>query len=69
MSHKTTTTLPNSERRWTKDAKEFIIHITPNIVRMTRYRYTQKPILKIVNNPKCLKFVIKDGHVKVKGSN
>ena len=53
---------------WPKDAKEFTVSIVPNEARMTSYCYVPKPILKMLKNPKRLKFVIKDGHIEVKGS-
>ena len=51
----------------TKDVKEFTISIIPNTTRVTIY-YTPKPILKMLKNPKCLKCIIQDGHIEVKGS-
>ena len=53
---------------WAKDAKEFTVYIIPNKARMTNYSYIPKPILEMLGNPKRLKFVIKDRHVEVKGS-
>ncbi|MCY4491526.1 MAG: hypothetical protein OXC46_08715 [Thaumarchaeota archaeon] len=54
---------------WPKDAKEFTVPIVPNKARMTSYCYVPKPILKILKNPKRFKFIIKDRHIEVKGSN
>ncbi|MCY4490050.1 MAG: hypothetical protein OXC46_01135 [Thaumarchaeota archaeon] len=48
---------------------EFIVSIIPNEVKMTTYCYTPKHILKMLKNAKYLKFVIKDGHIKIKESN
>ena len=53
---------------WAKDAKEFTVSIIPNKARMTNYSYIPKPILEMLGNPKRLKFVIKDRHVEVRGS-
>ena len=49
---------------WPKDAKEFTVSIIANEARMTNYSYIPKPILKMLGNPKRLKFVIKDRHVE-----
>ena len=58
---------PNSELGWAKDIKEFIVSTIPNTAKVTIY-YASKPILKVLKNPKCPKFVIYDGHIEVKGS-
>ncbi|MCY4491265.1 MAG: hypothetical protein OXC46_07355 [Thaumarchaeota archaeon] len=47
--------------------KEFTVSAIPNEARMTSYCYVPKPILKMLKNPKRLKFVIRDGHIVVKG--
>ena len=49
----------NSELGWAKDTKGFTVSIIPNTTRMTIY-YASKPILKMLKNPKRLKFVITD---------
>ncbi|MCY4490213.1 MAG: hypothetical protein OXC46_01970 [Thaumarchaeota archaeon] len=56
---------PNSELGWVKAIKEFTVSTIPNTARVTIY-YASKPILKMLKNPKRLKFVIKDKHVEIK---
>ncbi|MCY4492091.1 MAG: hypothetical protein OXC46_11625 [Thaumarchaeota archaeon] len=40
----------------------------PNKAMATNYSYIPKPILEMRENPKRLKFVIKDRHIKVRGA-
>ncbi|MCY4491439.1 MAG: hypothetical protein OXC46_08270 [Thaumarchaeota archaeon] len=49
---------PNLVLGWTKVAKGCIISTTPNTARVTPYCHTSKFILKLLKNPKYIKFVI-----------
>ncbi|MCY4490358.1 MAG: hypothetical protein OXC46_02715 [Thaumarchaeota archaeon] len=41
------------------------LSITPNTTKVTIYCYTAKSILKILKNPKHLKFINRVGYVKI----
>ena len=46
----------------------FFCHTVTRQEQPTTPTHTPKPILEMLGNPKCLKFVIKDRHVKVRES-
>ena len=50
---------------WPKDATEFTVGITVNRQRYTQYSYIPKPVLRMLDNTKRLKFAIRDGQVFV----
>ena len=52
---------------WAKGTTVFVVGITHNVQRCTSYSYIPKPILKMLGNPKKLRFTIKDGSVVVDG--
>ena len=52
---------------WAKGTTEFVVGITHNVQRRTSYSYIPKPILKMLGNPKKLRFTIKDGSIIVDG--
>ena len=51
--------------RWARGATEFVVGITHNRKCRTSYSYIPKPVLELLDNPKRLKFTIRDGRVIV----
>jgi hypothetical protein len=50
--------------KWSKDAKEFTVHVHYNDLKGTQVR-VPKPILEILHDPETIKFVIKGKHVEI----
>ena len=45
--------------KWPDDARDFTVSVIPNIKCDTSYRYTQKPILNKLGNPRKIRFSIR----------
>ena len=45
--------------KWPDDARDFTVSVIPNIKCDTIYRYTQKPILNKLGNPRKIRFSIR----------
>jgi hypothetical protein len=50
--------------KWSKDAKEFTVHVHYNDQKGTQVR-VPKPILELLHDPETIKFVIKGKHIEI----